>query len=331
VSTQSNRYTVQRFRSTASTTTSSALAKRHRNRHLPYVHERTINIMYCDTDPIFENSPSSPALSVTDASTNDELSASDGSTGGSPWLSFSSLAKSIKKTIPAAVDGFASTVHRSAVNLMQELSELENEARRERGCADYVVLPLPWEILFKKLDEDEKDVREDYEEDEVLKKRILDLSQDETIFTHPFLDIDTDDDSFVLDDSRVLLIRRILEIDGTLGNIHARLSGRSELKETVFWKNYFFHCSTLRTEREKELNEEILRKCSHDDELDAELVLRPPASCTGFYPKTGELQSMEDISSRPSYDSQGHEVKSKESDAISASGSFVMVDSDDED
>jgi len=284
--------------------------------------------MYCDTDPIFQNSPSSPALSVTDASTSDELSASEGSTG-SPWLSFSSLAKSIKKTIPAAVDGFASTVHRSAINLMQELSDLENEARRERG--DYVVLPLPWEILFQKVDQDEKGVREDYEEDEVLKKRILGLSQDETIFTHPYLEIESEDDSFTLDDSRVLLIRRILEIDETLGNIHAKLSGRSELKETVFWKNYFFHCNTLRSEREKELNEEILRKCSHDDELDAELVLRPPASCTGFYPKTGELQSTEDISSRPSYDSHVHEMKPTESDAISTAGSFVMVDSDDED
>lgn len=225
---------------------------------------------------------------------------------------------------------------------MQELSELENEARRERGCVDYVMLPLPWEILFKKCststeDENEQEdvIREDYEEDDVLKQRILDLSHDESIFAEPYQEIESDDDSFALDDSRVYLIRRILDIDETLGNIHARLSGRSELKETVFWKNYFFHCNTLRAEREKELSEEILRKCSHDDELDAELVLRPPASCTGFYPKTGELRTtnaeIPTSQQSSSQDLQIPEVKSKESDAISTAGSFVMVDSDDED
>lgn len=55
--------------------------------------------------------------------------------------------------------------------------------------------------------------------------------------------------------------------------------------------NYFFHCEKLREKREKEINEESLRRALHDDELDAELVGRPPASCTGFYPRTGQLQA----------------------------------------
>jgi hypothetical protein len=53
--------------------------------------------------------------------------------------------------------------------------------------------------------------------------------------------------------------------------------------------NYFFHCEKLREKRETEINEQSLRRATHDDELDAELVGRPPASCTGFYPRTGKL------------------------------------------
>lgn len=65
------------------------------------------------------------------------------------------------------------------------------------------------------------------------------------------------------------------------------------MKETVFWKNYFFHCEKLRDERENEINEENITRSSHDDELDAELVGRPPVSCTGFYPRTGKLAEQE--------------------------------------
>ena len=56
-------------------------------------------------------------------------------------------------------------------------------------------------------------------------------------------------------------------------------------------KNYFYHCDELRAAREKELEEEHLHRSSYDDELDAELVGHPPASCTGFYPRTGNLQA----------------------------------------
>ena len=53
--------------------------------------------------------------------------------------------------------------------------------------------------------------------------------------------------------------------------------------------NYFFHCEKLREDREKEINDQSLKRALHDEELDAELVGRPPASCTGFYPRTGKL------------------------------------------
>lgn len=61
------------------------------------------------------------------------------------------------------------------------------------------------------------------------------------------------------------------------------------MKETLFWQNYFYHCERVREERQEKINEEYRRRASYDDELDAELVGRPPASCTGFYPRTGKL------------------------------------------
>lgn len=70
------------------------------------------------------------------------------------------------------------------------------------------------------------------------------------------------------------------------------LLGRSEIKETNFWQNYFFHCEKIREERQNEINDECRRRSSYDDELDAEIVGRPPASCTGFYPRTGKLQDL---------------------------------------
>ncbi len=97
------------------------------------------------------------------------------------------------------------------------------------------------------------------------------------------------------------------------------------MKETLFWQNFFYHCERLREDRQKEMNEENLRRASHDDELDAELVGRPPASCTGFYPRTGKLQACASSESETFY--AGHTVPSiQEKD--SAEG-FVVVDEDD--
>jgi len=85
--------------------------------------------------------------------------------------------------------------------------------------------------------------------------------------------------------------------------------------------NYFFHCEKLRENREKEINDQSLRRALHDDELDAELVGRPPASCTGFYPRTGKLSLLESIDCDdnrviPSLPNMG------------SGDDFVMVDSD---
>lgn len=93
---------------------------------------------------------------------------------------------------------------------------------------------------------------------------------------------------------------------------------RDESKVSLFWQNYFYHCDKVREERQLEIHEENRFKAHHDDELDAELVGCPPASCTGFYPKTGKLHDhYPDI-----------KLSQHEEDALDKLDSFVC-DSDD--
>jgi len=253
-----------------------------------------------DPDTFMEHCFSSPTPSIID--TSDEMSTEE---GGIQWLS--KLTRSIKDNIPAVIDGVADTIHRSARTLVNEFSEMENEARRERSESqeidltesaelDAMASSLPWETCcIETTDGEDSSDSVVYQEDEVLKERVMALSLEETIFGSPFNGETTDDLEvpFVLDESRVMLIRRLLEIDQNLGHVHAKISGRSEVKETIFWKNYFYHCEKLHAFRKKEIEEEHLRKAAYDDELDAELVGHPPASCTGFYSRTGNLQATE--------------------------------------
>ncbi len=86
--------------------------------------------------------------------------------------------------------------------------------------------------------------------------------------------------------------------------------------------NYFFHCEKLREDREREINDQSLRKALHDDELDAELVGRPPASCTGFYPRTGKLSLLPSAS-----DGEDRIVPSLPNmECTEGTEGFVMVD-----
>jgi hypothetical protein len=304
-------------------------------------------------------SPSGSVMETSYASSDD---------GGSPWSGLTSIARQV-----------AHTINRSAKSLINELAELEYEARARSGSYDSdaselesfhtshnnhnhtshnhnhhtshnhhdnhhkeqqqqqrhrqkqhhnhdnittTILPLPWEICLQSTDVNLK-ISIVQKEDEPLKEKIMALSKDESVFTGPFNEKNTNEDDssvFTLDDSRVVLIRRLLEIDHNLGYIHAKVSGRSTMKEKVFWMNYFFHCEKLRETREKEINDESLRRALHDDELDAELVGRPPACCTGFYPRTGKL-SLQDINSSSSTDSSSNFHNSHSNNSKSSSSS----------
>jgi len=258
------------------------------------------------TDAYMEhNYISSPDASLVDTSYY-ETSSEDGI---NPWFSMNGSISSFAKNVGKNIDTLATTINRGARNIMNELSELENEAiglRSDNGSitdgshsdifdpspvdssAEITILPLPWEICLQSTDADMK-ISIVQKEDEPLKESILALSMSEEVFMKPFTDSTKASDSFSLDDARVVLIRRLLELDRNLGKIHAKVSGRSEVKETLFWQNYFYHCERVREERQEKINEEYRRRASYDDELDAELVGRPPASCTGFYPRTGKL------------------------------------------
>ncbi len=175
---------------------------------------------------------SSPDASMTDTSYY-ETSSED---GGGPWLSFSGFAKSIGRNI----DDLAHTINRGARNILNELSELENEALRERSDSassmggsevyeasvneEVAILPLPWEICLQSTDADKK-ISIIQTEDEPLKQSILALSLNNDVFTQPFTTSTKGSDSFCLDEARVMLIRRLLQLDCNLGKVHAKVSG----------------------------------------------------------------------------------------------------------
>lgn len=167
-----------------------------------------------------------------------------------------SLAKSTKDTIFPAFEGLAGIVHRSALSVAAEFAQLERDAELEserwkdenyggkRHEEIRQVLPLPWEV--KRRDGNDKDSANSFTEDESFKNRILQLSTTEETFLEPYGAGEADD--FILTDQRIHLIRRIINVDENLAAMHTQLSGRSDIKEALFWKNYFYHCDRLRME-----------------------------------------------------------------------------------
>jgi len=178
--------------------------------------------------------------SAMTGSGSDNDSVSNGTTGG--WLSdFRSIAMSLQKT----AGGVANFVHRSAVAIADEIAQLEQEEMEkqhhdsstfdENACegGGIKVLPLPWELSPVNKEESST-------EDLQLKDKIQELAEYDGVFLGPYT-TKRDEDSEFLDEARIALIRRLLEIDEQLAQTHARLSGRSDVRETLFWKNYFYH------------------------------------------------------------------------------------------
>ena len=153
---------------------------------------------------------------------------------------FRTLAISLKQT----AGGVANFVQRSAMNVAAEITRLEeNDIQAhnqdvDQPRADTTPLRLPWEVRSSSAS---------YEEDSQLRKRILALSSDENTFLQPYAVGSNEDElDFSLDEPRVQLIRRLLDIDENLASTHALLSGRSDIHEAAFWKNYFCRCKEER-------------------------------------------------------------------------------------
>ena len=172
-------------------------------------------------------------------------SISEEETATSGWFGIGSdiktFARSIKDNVPPAIDGLASFVHRSAMTIASEIAQLEREAELETerwreenyGKAsgrDDEVLHLPWEVPHNSRKLRSSSCETIYEEDEELMVKIFELSLHEDSFlvpyteAHPY-DGDAKDSSFALDEPRINLIRRLLELDDNLAAMHAKLSG----------------------------------------------------------------------------------------------------------
>jgi len=213
--------------------TSKNILNIHINRttsHLDFIME--------ETDAYMQNHfVTSPDGSVTDTSCYDTSSEDGG--GGSPWFGMNSIS-SFARSLGQNIDGIASAVNRGARVLINELAELENEAMRSsfegssvgscsneamESSVEVAVLPLPWEVCMQSTCTDGMNVSIEQTMDDVLKERILSLSMNDEVFIKPFGHAHKVSDSFCLDDARVMLIRRLLEIDQNLGKIHAKISG----------------------------------------------------------------------------------------------------------
>lgn len=168
---------------------------------------------------------------------------------------FRTLACSLRVT----AGGVANYVQQSAMNVAAEIARLEeaeedrahhhNNLQNEADTADDTPLRLPWEIRLGGGDE--------FVEDTALKERIMELSTDETNFLRPPVNENTAENIvFAFDEPRIQLIRRLLEMDENLARTHARLSGRSDVSENDFWKNYFDRCEEERQEHLKQYGDQ---------------------------------------------------------------------------
>jgi BSD domain len=171
---------------------------------------------------------------------------------------FRTLALTIRET----AGGVVSFVHRSAITVANEISLLEDgrECDDNASLDDVEPLHLPWEIRTND---------GTYEESEELKAMILQVSMRESSFMGPYSSRkssaeDDEDGAFVLDHARVQIIRRLLKLDPQLSSMHARLSGRSDVRETTFWRNYFHACSETRSAYIRERSEQAQRRSSSD-------------------------------------------------------------------
>eukprot|EP00522_Entomoneis_paludosa_P018211 CAMPEP_0172448884 /NCGR_PEP_ID=MMETSP1065-20121228/7783_1 /TAXON_ID=265537 /ORGANISM="Amphiprora paludosa, Strain CCMP125" /LENGTH=287 /DNA_ID=CAMNT_0013200475 /DNA_START=300 /DNA_END=1163 /DNA_ORIENTATION=- len=209
--------------------------------------------------------------------------------------------KTLAVTLKDTAGGVASFVQKSALAVASEIAHLEEEELAHRMASTYdhcedssVMLHLPWEVQC---------TNGQFEEDEVLKSKIRALARREDTFLQPYsvkdeMSMSASSTSssysasvrppFLLDEPRIFLVRRILDLDEKLAAMHARLSGRSDVKEAVFWQNYFHNCELTREEHfvlhplaEQtdfvEEEEEDDRTDSDDDESYIE-VPSPPAS-----------------------------------------------------
>lgn len=180
---------------------------------------------------------------MTPATETGSISEEENTTGGG-WFGIGSdvkaFARSIKDNAPPAIGGFASFIHRSAMTVAAEIATLEREAELEterwreenygkaHSGSEDDTLHLPWEVPHESKKLRSSSCETIYEEDEELRQKIFDLScHEDTFLGEETQEEDENKDvPFSLDEPRINLIRRLLELDDNLAAMHAKLSGR---------------------------------------------------------------------------------------------------------
>lgn len=187
-------------------------------------------------------------LTTPTATENGSVSDEDGSGG---WFAMGADLRTFARRVKSTGEGVAGVIHRGALAIAAEFAELEKDSEQEANRwreenygtlsqeSDLRDFHLPWELRCepamsnKELNKElNKEDPSKYYQSEELMNDILALSHDETTFVVPFsvatsvTETDPNDDG-ALTESRIHLIRRLLDIDENLATIHARLSGKS--------------------------------------------------------------------------------------------------------
>lgn len=218
------------------------------------------------TQPIRDDYDEDNALQDSEMTQPTDGSVSEDDAGG--WLGsistdFRNMATCFKDSTLPVIGGMASLIHKTVVTVAEEIAQLERDGELPEAEFDAGVesLSLPWEIQ----QDSENSTIPVFVTDGELMDAILALSRQKSTFSSPFVATSVDrkpgeEDAFVLDQPHVALIRRLLDADEHLAAVHARLPGRSDIYEIVFWRNYFHHCEITRKEH---LEKRLLREEKH--------------------------------------------------------------------
>jgi hypothetical protein len=219
----------------------------------------------------------------------------------------------LTENVSPVVSGVATLVHKTAVAVANEISQLERDGELEAEAAAVAerfdkdweraekrmgdssslnssssfdsnydtigeCIGLPWEICQElsqhSTTEENNGEIPVYFTDKELMKKIFSLSRTDSTFFEPFSANSPEgkkqqlkyaspySSNFVMNDVRIKLIQRIMDIDENLASTHARLTGGTTVNssDVFFWKNYFFHCDKVRAEELRQSKQQKAKK-----------------------------------------------------------------------
>lgn len=137
------------------------------------------------------------------------------------------MATCFKDSTLPVLGGVASFVRNTAMTMAAEIAQLERDEDAENGGqAEFRWLPLPWEVEQGRHIDDE--CIPVFVTDTELMAKILALSLNDSTFTTPCLHPKAQHavspkEEFIIDESKIYVIQRILDVDENLAAAHSRL------------------------------------------------------------------------------------------------------------